>query len=296
MKMSVEHTPVLAESADRLLLSARGLCVQADGRQLLDHVDLDLHEGEIVTVIGPNGAGKTTLLKALLGFIKPSAGTVTRNEQLRIGYMPQKLALNPLLPMTVLRFLQQTRASSGDILAALTETGVADLLQQSLHNVSGGELQRVLLARALLRKPQLLVLDEPTQGVDVCGQADLYRLIADLRNRYHCGVLLVSHDLHLVMAATDTVICLNQHICCQGHPEHVSQHPEYLQLFGGTIADNIAVYTHHHDHDHDLHGNVTGSCQHSHGTHSHGAHSHGTHSHGTRSHTAHQADKGCAHD
>ncbi|HSC75586.1 MAG TPA: zinc ABC transporter ATP-binding protein ZnuC [Pseudomonadales bacterium] len=255
-------TPVIAESADRLLLSTHGLCVHADGRHILDHIDLGLHEGEIVTVIGPNGAGKTTLLKALLGFITPNAGTVTRSNNLRIGYMPQKLVLNPLLPITVQRFLRQTNTSDAAIVDALTQTGVADLLQQSLHKISGGELQRVLLARALLRQPQLLVLDEPAQGVDVCGQADLYRLIAELRNRYHCGVLLVSHDLHLVMAATDTVICLNQHICCQGHPEHVSQHPEYLQLFGGKIADGIAVYTHHHDHDHDLHGNVHKGCVH----------------------------------
>lgn len=263
LKMFAKPTPAIAESADRLLLSARGLCVHADGRQLLDRIDLDLHEGEIVTVIGPNGAGKTTLLKALLGFTAPSSGTVTRTDILRIGYMPQKLSLNPLLPMTVQRFLRQTQTSDAAIVSALTETGVANLLQQSLHKVSGGELQRVLLARALLRQPQLLVLDEPAQGVDVCGQADLYRLIAELRNRYHCGVLLVSHDLHLVMAATDTVICLNQHICCQGHPEHVSQHPEYLQLFGGKkIADDIAVYTHHHDHDHDLHGNVHKGCAH----------------------------------
>jgi ABC-type glutathione transport system ATPase component len=161
------------DSADRLLLSARGLCVRADNRLLLDRIDLDLHEGEIVTVIGPNGAGKTTLLKTLLGFTAPSAGSVTRTDTLRIGYMPQKLSLNPLLPMTVQRFLRQTKTSDAAIISALTETGVDNLLQQSLHKISGGELQRVLLARALLRKPQLLVLDEPAQGVDVCGQADL---------------------------------------------------------------------------------------------------------------------------
>lgn len=260
------------ETADRLLLAAKDLCVQDGHRTLLDHIHLDLHEGEIVTIIGPNGAGKTTLLKALLGLIAITSGTLQRAEQLRVGYMPQKLTLNPLLPITVQRFLRQTGADQQAISHALAETGVSNLLQQSLHKVSGGELQRVLLARALLRKPQLLVLDEPAQGVDVCGQADLYRLIADLRNRYGCGVLLVSHDLHLVMAATDTVICLNQHICCQGHPEHVSQHPEYLQLFGKQFAEDIAVYTHHHDHDHDLHGNVAGACRHAH-THSQ-AHDH----------------------
>ena len=243
-------------------MSAQNIRVQVGERVLLDNINLDLRQGEIVTVIGPNGAGKTTLLKTLLGFIAPSSGTLVRSSALRIGYMPQKLALNPLLPITVQRFLQQTGANTAAIQQALTETGVASLLQQSLHKVSGGELQRILLARALLRKPELLVLDEPAQGVDVCGQADLYRLITELRARYHCSVLLVSHDLHLVMAATDTVICLNQHICCQGKPEHVSQHPEYLQLFGRQIADDIAVYTHHHDHDHDVHGNVHKGCSH----------------------------------
>ncbi len=246
----------------RPLLSAQRVSVRSGERALLDNISLDLREGEIVTVIGPNGAGKTTLLKTLLGFIAPSSGSITRSSALRIGYMPQKLSLNPLLPMTVQRFLQQTGATAEAIQQALAETGVATLAQQSLHKASGGELQRILLARALLRKPELLVLDEPAQGVDVCGQADLYRLIADVRQRYRCGVLLVSHDLHLVMAATDTVICLNRHICCQGHPEHVSQHPEYLQLFGRQIADDIAIYTHRHDHDHDVHGNVHKGCAH----------------------------------
>ncbi len=254
--------PTETRPSPALLLSAQQVCVRVDDRLLLDNIQLDLHAGEIVTIIGPNGAGKTTLLKTLLGFIAPNSGSITRHRDLRIGYMPQKLALNPLLPMTVQRFLQQTNATPTQIQQALNETGVAALMRQSLHQISGGELQRVLLARALLRKPDLLVLDEPAQGVDVCGQVDLYRLIADLRARYHCGVLLVSHDLHLVMAATDTVICLNRHICCQGKPEHVSRHPEYLQLFGKHIADDLAVYTHRHDHDHDVHGNVHQGCAH----------------------------------
>ncbi len=256
-----------AETADRLLLSARGIFVRVEGRVLLDDVSLSVHQGEIVTVIGPNGAGKTTLLKVLLGLVPLTAGDVRRTEGLRIGYMPQKLQLNSMLPITVQRFLRQTGANDAAIAAALEETGVRQLAHQSLHRVSGGELQRVLLARALLRQPQLLVLDEPAQGVDVCGQADLYRLIASLRARYACGVLLVSHDLHLVMAATDNVICLNQHVCCHGHPEHVSQHPEYRQLFGRQLADDIAVYTHHHDHDHNLHGDIAGACRHGVGFH-----------------------------
>lgn len=238
------------------LVEARHLYVQDGQRTLLNDISLTIHAGEIVTLIGPNGAGKTTLVRALLGLLSIAAGEIQRAPHLRIGYVPQRITPNPTLPMSVSRFLRLTGATTAQIHQALTDTGVSDLLQQSLHTVSGGELQRVLLARALLRQPQWLVLDEPAQGVDISGQAELYRLIAQLRDRYQCGVLLVSHDLHLVMAATDTVICLNQHVCCHGHPEHVSQHPEYLQLFGKRIADDIAVYTHHHDHNHDVHGNI----------------------------------------
>lgn len=255
--------PMFALSMSPLpLLSASQLSVAIDGRQLLRDIDLTLSRGEITTVIGPNGAGKSTLLKALLGLLPLSSGSVRRAADLRIGYMPQKLAINPMLPISCQRFLRQTGATVDEIAQALAETGVADLNQQPLQAISGGELQRVLLARALLRRPNLLVLDEPAQGVDVCGQAELYRLLAGLRDRYQCAVLLVSHDLHLVMAATDRVLCLNQHICCQGRPEDVRQHPEYLGLFGQAIAPELAIYTHHHDHDHDVHGNVTGSCQH----------------------------------
>jgi zinc transport system ATP-binding protein len=254
------------------LLDARQLCVQDGKRVLLQNISLSLQPGEIVTLIGPNGAGKTTLVKALLGLLPLASGSVHRKPGLRVGYMPQQLKLNPMLPITVHRFLQQTGEPRTLIQQALAETGVDNLAQQSLHTVSGGELQRVLLARALLRKPDWLVLDEPAQGVDINGQAELYRLFADLRDRYQCGVLLVSHDLHLVMAATDTVICLNQHICCQGHPEHVSQHPEYLQLFGQRLASDIAVYTHHHDHDHDVHGNIVQDPSHVNCTHSHHSH------------------------
>ena len=263
---------ITAKPSSALLLEATDVGVQDGNRQLLKHVNLNIHSGEIVTLIGPNGAGKTTLVKALLGLIPLASGTVKRAPNLRVGYMPQQLHLNPLLPISVQRFLRQTGASTDAITHALDETGVLNLQRQSLHTVSGGELQRVLLARALLRKPHWLVLDEPAQGVDINGQAELYRLIAELRNRYQCGVLMVSHDLHLVMAATDTVICLNQHICCQGHPEHVSQHPEFLQLFGKKIAQDIAVYTHHHDHDHDVHGNIIN--EHAHATCSHTGHAH----------------------
>nr|WP_250460712.1 ATP-binding cassette domain-containing protein [Microbulbifer sp. GX H0434] len=231
------------------------------GRQLLQDITLELHAGEIVTVIGPNGAGKTTLLRLLLGLTAPTGGRVRRRPGLRLGYMPQRLQIDPSMPMSVARFVQlgQARVSVAE---ALERVGAGHLADASLAALSGGEMQRVLLARAASRKPQLLVLDEPTQGVDLGGQGEVYRLIANLRDELGCGVLLVSHDLHLVMAATDQVICINQHICCHGAPEQVSRDPAYLELFG----DKVAPYTHQHNHEHDLSGDIVhgGTCDHPH--------------------------------
>ncbi len=246
------------------LIRARGLGVVRSGRQILQNADLDLAAGKIVTLIGPNGAGKTTLVRAVLGLIKVDQGSIDKAPDLRIGYMPQKLHLDASLPLTVARFLALGGKPRVELDEILKLTGIDKLLAMPIQSLSGGETQRVLLARALLRDPQLLVLDEPVQGVDVGGQAALYALINDIRNQRHCGVLLVSHDLHLVMATTDTVICLNQHVCCQGHPEQVTNHPAYLALFGDVLGDNtsarvgpqVAIYTHHHDHQHDAHGNV----------------------------------------
>ncbi|QEY17366.1 zinc ABC transporter ATP-binding protein ZnuC [Cellvibrio sp. KY-GH-1] len=242
------------------LIRARGLGVTRNGREILQKADLTLDAGKIVTLIGPNGAGKTTLVRAVLGLIKIDEGSIEKAPGLRIGYMPQKLHIDASLPLTVARFL----ALGGKPRAALDEilqlTGITGQINQPMQSLSGGETQRVLLARALLRDPQLLVLDEPVQGVDVTGQSALYALINEIRNRRQCGVLLVSHDLHLVMATTDTVICLNQHVCCHGHPEQVTNDPAYLALFGeitgNTNAPQVAIYTHHHDHQHDAHGNV----------------------------------------
>ncbi len=240
----------------KTLIAAHQLGVDIDGRPVLSAVDLRVHEGEIVTVIGPNGAGKTTLVRAMLGLTPPSRGRVERAAGLTLGYMPQRLAVNPLLPLTVERFLALAAPRGADLRNALSRTGIEELRKQPVQKLSGGEWQRVLLARALLRRPQLLVLDEPAQGVDVGGQVDLYKLIQRLRQELGCGVLMISHDLHVVMANTDTVVCLNQHVCCHGQPEHVSTDPAFLQLFGPEVASGLALYTHHHDHHHDVHGSV----------------------------------------
>ncbi len=228
-------------------------------RDVLTGVNLQVHSGEIVTLIGPNGAGKTTLVRIALGLQEPSCGQRLIRKGLRIGYMPQKLHVNDTMPLTVNRFLRLTGCRLTAVNEALSRTGVAHVLQSPLQSLSGGELQRVLLARALLHKPHLLVLDEPVQGVDVTGQKELYQLITDIRNesknQESCAVLMVSHDLHLVMASTDKVVCINQHICCSGHPHQVKQHPAYLRLFGGE-SDELAIYTHRHDHHHGVDGHI----------------------------------------
>ena len=240
------NQPKLPTNGIEPLLSLRGIEKHYDGQTVLDHVDIDLMPGRLLSLIGPSGCGKTTLVKIALGLLKPDGGEVTRAAGLRIGYMPQKLVIDPTLPLRVDRFLQLAEHDKTLCLEALTETGVAHLINRPLRALSGGETQRVLLARALLRKPNLLVLDEPVQGVDVTGQEALYQLIADIRTHLHCGILMVSHDLHLVMAATDEVVCLNRHICCHGSPEQVSADPAFVELFGSRQA----LYTHHHDHHH----------------------------------------------
>ncbi|HWV10184.1 MAG TPA: zinc ABC transporter ATP-binding protein ZnuC [Pseudomonas sp.] len=239
-----------------VLIRLDGVGVKFAGQPVLQDVQLGVKPGEIVTLIGPNGAGKTTLVRTVLGLLKPDTGDVWRKPRLRIGYMPQKLHVDATLPLSVLRFLRLVPGvKRDDAAAALGEVGASHVIDSPLQGISGGELQRVLLARALLRKPELLVLDEPVQGVDVAGQAELYRLITRLRDRHGCGVLMVSHDLHLVMSTTDQVVCLNRHVCCSGHPEQVSGDPAFVELFGQD-AKSLAVYHHHHDHAHDLHGEV----------------------------------------
>jgi len=239
------------------LAALRGAGLRRGGRWLVQDVDLEVRAGEIVSLIGPNGGGKTTVLRLLLGLLAPDAGSVERRAGISVGYLPQRFAVEPVLPLTAARLMTMTvRAPRGAVAAALAETGVEALIDRPVHALSGGELQRVLLARALLRRPDLLVLDEPVQGVDYAGEAALYALIASIRDRLGCGVLLVSHDLHMVMAETDRVICLNRHVCCTGTPQDVTRHAEYLRLFGPQAASAVAFYRHAHDHDHDLAGGV----------------------------------------
>jgi zinc transport system ATP-binding protein len=248
------------------LITARGVGIDLGGRTVLDKIDLELHVGEIVTVIGPNGAGKTTLARLLLGLLKPTRGTVARAPGLRIGYVPQRFAVDPAIPINVSRFLTLgVRARPEAIVGVLAEVGAGHLAARPLSALSGGEFQRVSLARALIGEPQFLMLDEPVQGVDYSGEAQLYALIGEIREKRGCGILLISHDLHIVLGTSDRVICLNHHICCEGVPETVAAHPEYARMFGREAGRAVGIYRHHHDHEHDLSGAVKGGgCGHDH--------------------------------
>ncbi len=240
------------------LLRASDISYSASGKKILDKVSFELYRGQITTIIGPNGAGKSTLTSIVNGLIESYTGTIERSPSLKIGYLPQKVYVNTLMPLSVQRLMQLTqRVKEAEVDEALAQTNVAYLKNRQVTSLSEGELKRVLLARTTLGDPDLIVLDEPTAGVDVTGEIKMYELISEFRNRLQCAVLLVSHDLHLVMSKTDQVLCLNQHLCCSGLPESVSQHPEYLALFGDRAADMIAVYAHRHDHVHDVSGQQT---------------------------------------
>jgi zinc transport system ATP-binding protein len=245
--------------------------------------------GEIVTLIGPNGSGKSTSAKMATGVLKPDEGHVQRIAGLKVGYVPQKLSVDWTMPLTVRRLMTLTgQLPAREIDAALDATGILHLAKAEVQHLSGGEFQRALLARAVARKPDLLVLDEPVQGVDFSGEIALYDLIKTIRNTAGCGILLISHDLHVVMAETDTVICLNGHVCCRGTPQVVSQSPEYMRLFGGAAGRGLAVYSHDHDHTHLPDGRV----QHADGSVTDHCHPHDGHHHDH----AHEDDCGCGHD
>ncbi|MDV2859037.1 MULTISPECIES: zinc ABC transporter ATP-binding protein ZnuC [Oceanimonas] len=238
------------------LVELTNVGLEADGNVILDSISLSLHRGEILTVVGPNGAGKSSLIKLVLDLRKATQGRLWRKSGLRVGYVPQKLHLDPVLPLTVARFLSLSCGRRLTVAQALARVGAERLAERAMQALSGGEMQRILLARALMMAPELLILDEPAQGVDVHGQTELYALIQQLAGELQCGVLMVSHDLHLVMASTHRVICLNRHVCCHGEPEQVARHPEFARLFGRPELAQLAVYTHHHDCDDEHHGDV----------------------------------------
>ena len=234
------------------LISTQNMSVRLGGHVALRNVDFSISAGEIVTVVGPNGSGKSTLLKALIGAVKPYDGTITSQDGLRIGYVPQKLHIDPTLPITVRRFLSlPRRQTQAAIDQALSRVGAPDLQDKQMFALSGGQFQRVLLARALLEEPELLILDEPTTGLDQPGSAAFYTLLEDIKRETGAAVLMVSHELHVVMSASDRVICLNGHVCCHGTPDIVASAPEYRALFGSGTQGALALYRHDHDHSHE---------------------------------------------
>ncbi|MCQ1836677.1 metal ABC transporter ATP-binding protein [Neorhizobium galegae] len=273
-----------APKTESQLVSLANAGIRRDGRWLVRGVDFSIRRGEVVTLIGPNGAGKSTTAKLAIGVLRPDEGSVARLSGLRVGYVPQKLSIDWTMPLSVRRLMRLTGPlDDADLLAALASTGISHLIDAEVRYLSGGEFQRALLARAIARKPDLMVLDEPVQGVDFAGESALYDLIRSIRNSTGCGILMISHDLHMVMAGTDTVICLNGHVCCRGTPEVVSQSADYLKLFGNSRS--LAVYSHHHDHTHlpdgrVMHGDgsVTDHCHPDDGHHHQDEHDH-DHSH-----------------
>lgn len=265
-----ERAKGFVQDRPELLVSLTGAGYRHADRWLVRGVDLTVASGEIVTLIGPNGSGKSTTAKLALGLLKPGEGSARRRADLTVGYVPQKMAIDWTLPLRVNRFLRLTGPlSEAGADRALEATDALHLRDAEVRTLSGGEFQRVLLARAIAREPALLVLDEPVQGVDYAGETALYSLIARIRDELSCGVLLISHDLHIVMAETDRVICLNGHVCCSGTPRDVASSEAYRMLFGMRAAPAIAIYEHRHDHTHlpdgrirQADGTITDHCDH----------------------------------
>ncbi len=234
------------------LITVQNLSITYGAKTVLKQVDLLVRPGEVVTIVGPNGSGKTSLFRAIIDAKQPKTGTVKLKPGLKIGYVPQRLSIDPTFPITVDRFLSLAVSTNNNShLHPLQILGIKHLSKYQLSDLSGGQFQRVLLARALINKPDILLLDEPTQGLDQSGVALFYRQIESVRQDIRCAVLMISHDLHVVMATSDRVICLNGHVCCAGTPSSVASDPEYQALFGAEAREALALYRHEHDHDHD---------------------------------------------
>ena len=243
-------------SKNDILVKLSNAGIFKDNKWLVRDVDLEINKGKIVTLIGPNGSGKTTTAKIALGLYKNINGNVERFTK-NISYVPQKVSIDWTLPLRVVDFMVLTHdLKSKDIIYALNLTGVEHLKNSNLRDLSGGEFQRVLLARAIAKKPELLVLDEPVQGVDFNGEVALYSLIKKISETIKCGILLISHDLHVVMSATDYVVCLNGHVCCSGTPIDVAKSDHYRELFGEKSSQLLSIYEHNHDHVHSSAGNI----------------------------------------
>ena len=232
----------------------KNISLKLNNNEILRDINLQLKKGEITTLIGPNGGGKTSIARILIGVIKANQGEVLIEKNYKIGYMPQKLIIDNTIPIRVIDFINlsslKNHNSKENQEKLASRLGLTNILQKSIHEISGGELQKVSMLRALIQNPEILVLDEPTQFMDIAAQGEFYQLIDEIRQQKHCAVLMISHDLHMVMQKTNQVICVNHHICCHGNPESISEHPEYLSLFGKDKINNIAIYSHHHDHKH----------------------------------------------
>ncbi len=238
------------------LVKLKNAGYQQNDKWLVKGVSLQVEKGKIVTLIGPNGSGKSTTAKIALGLFKNIEGEVEKYTN-NIGYVPQKISIDWTLPLRVKDFMLLTEnLRDATVDEALSMTGVSHLKDKNLGNLSGGEFQRVLLARAISKKPELLVLDEPVQGVDFTGEIALYELIKKISEKLNCGILLISHDLHTVMSATDHVVCLNGHVCCSGTPIAVAKNNEYKALFGEQAAQTLSIYEHKHDHVHSSDGEI----------------------------------------
>ncbi len=234
------------------LIKAQNITVSREKRSILKDVSLEIKAHDFITIIGPNGAGKSMLLKCLMGFFKPNSGKISVKKNLRIGYVPQRLTPSPSMPISVSGFLKLGKKIDDNFLKEIaSEAGIAEIIDKQLYILSGGELQRVLLARALLNNPEILILDEPAQNLDISGQLAFYKLIENVYKNRKLAILMVSHDLHLVMASSKQVICLFHHICCEGEPQMVAKDPEFISLFGNDMAKMMAVYNHSHNHIHD---------------------------------------------
>ncbi|MDA9807693.1 ATP-binding cassette domain-containing protein [Alphaproteobacteria bacterium] len=234
------------------LISAKNVSVLKNQKSILENIDIQINKKDFITIIGPNGAGKTMLLKCLMGFYKPTSGMIERKEKLKIGYMPQSINVINTMPMTVKGFITvKKKYDDISLHKVITEVNLGEIVNKQLSVLSGGEMQRVLLARSLLNNPDLLILDEPAQNLDISGQLNFYKLIQEIYSKRDISILMISHDLHLVMVSTKKVLCLYKHICCSGAPQQIAKDPEFLSMFGKDMANMMSIYQHSHDHDHD---------------------------------------------